>query len=328
MREAATFNAEGIHYLALDSFTPRGLKSICATPNHLRTVSDDDRAGDVASALAWLSGQPGVDVQRLGLIGRSHGAQAVLASLNAAHERWKRQPVRPSAAIALYPGCAAYNKLWSYEVQTPLHLMIGELDDWTPAAACATLAARIRRQSVRPRFEFTVYPESHHAFDGVGPVALNTSAANSAKGAAMAGGNPVTREAARRGMFEFFAQEWRMSPRMAHAQRFHSHHTPPPAASGWADIGDFSRVPLSARGQERYQHFLTQPRPRAFAIGSKGNWAMAINDPVAMRTALSYCQVNGSRCALYAVDENVVWQPLEGTAAPLRPTSPKAPSTD
>ena len=68
-----------------------------------------------------------------------------------------------------------------------------------------------------------------------------------------------------------------------------------------------------------------QLRGWGFGAGRQPTPALVI---VAMRTAPSYCQVNGSRCTLYAVDDTVVWQPLEGPSAPRRITSPAAPSAD
>ena len=48
-------------------------------------------------------------------------------------------------------------------------------------------------------------------------------------------------------------------------------------------------MPISATGQERYAHFLTLPKPRAFVVYEDGNWRFYCRDPEAMTKALDYC---------------------------------------
>jgi hypothetical protein len=85
------------------------------------------------------------------------------------------------------------------------------------------------------------------------------------------------------------------------------HTLPVPAASGFADAGDVDAVPLSAAGKERYAHFLTLARPRAFAVLEDGGWRFWAADPDAMTKTLDDCARAGKRCWLYAVDDRVVW---------------------
>ena len=82
---------------------------------------------------------------------------------------------------------------------------------------------------------------------------------------------------------------------------------PPP--SGFADIADASRVPVSNAGKVAYAKFLDMAEPRAFAVSSKGGFGFARGDYAAGR-ALGNCQRNnGNTCALYAVNDVVVWKP-------------------
>ena len=66
-------------------------------------------------------------------------------------------------------------------------------------------------------------------------------------------------------------------------------------------------VPISDAGRERYAHFLTLPKPRAFVVYEDGGWRFYSRDPEAMTKALDYCARQGRRCWLYAVDDRVVW---------------------
>ena len=79
-----------------------------------------------------------------------------------------------------------------------------------------------------------------------------------------------------------------------------------PAASGFADIQDAAKVPLSAQNQSNYQKFLGLPLPRAFAVSDKGGWGSSTGD-YAVGRALGNCQRHGTNCRLYAVDNDVVW---------------------
>jgi len=81
---------------------------------------------------------------------------------------------------------------------------------------------------------------------------------------------------------------------------------PRPAASGFADVKDTSRVPVNAQSLAAYQKFLDGPLPRAFAVSELGGWGYAAGD-YAHGKALGNCQRHHGSCRLYAVDNDVVW---------------------
>jgi hypothetical protein len=81
-----------------------------------------------------------------------------------------------------------------------------------------------------------------------------------------------------------------------------------PPRTDWAAIDDVSRLPLKAKGQESYRKFLKARYPRALAIGPKGEFSWASNDPQAAGAVLEKCGASAkAACALYAVDDYVVW---------------------
>ncbi len=81
-----------------------------------------------------------------------------------------------------------------------------------------------------------------------------------------------------------------------------------PPASGYADVADTGKVPISAQNKAKgYARFLQAKLPRAFAIGARGAWGYASGD-YAVGKALGYCQRSGQTCRLYAVDDEVVWR--------------------
>jgi hypothetical protein len=80
-----------------------------------------------------------------------------------------------------------------------------------------------------------------------------------------------------------------------------------PADTGFAPLADVRAVPISDAGRERYAHFLSLPKPRAFVIYEDGSWRFYAHDAEAMTKALDYCAREGRRCWLYAADDRVVW---------------------
>ncbi|MFC5498962.1 dienelactone hydrolase family protein [Caenimonas terrae] len=217
-RQAGYFNAEQMNVLVLDSFTPRGQGSICAIPNRQRTVSEEDRRDDVFAAMAWLAAQPQVDASRIAVVGWSHGAQTVLSVLDAADRAVQAQPLRPRAGVAFYPGCRKFLSMRRYALSAPLLLMVGELDDWTPAADCVALGNKLRGPG-RPALDLTVYPGSYHGFDGFAAVGVREDAGNTRSGKATAGGNAAARVLSHARMFDFLAAQLEQPLRLSHEQR-------------------------------------------------------------------------------------------------------------
>jgi dienelactone hydrolase len=102
------------------------------------------------------------------------------------------------------------------------------------------------------------------------------------------------------------------------------HETPVPAPSGFAAIDDVARIPaISDKGRASWSTYLDEPPPKAFAISPHGSWAWRGGDPAAMRVALEHCSKGFAKepCQLYAVDDNVVWQPAAAAAAPASAAS-------
>jgi len=66
-----------------------------------------------------------------------------------------------AAAIGVYPGgCFS---LVQEQVVRPLLVLIGEADDWTPAAACREMVQAMRARGADA--SIVTYPGAHHYFD-------------------------------------------------------------------------------------------------------------------------------------------------------------------
>jgi hypothetical protein len=73
----------------------------------------------------------------------------------------------------------------------------------------------------------------------------------------------------------------------------------------------FAKLPLEQTDSCKalYRAFLEAPAPRAYAVSADGRCGFAGAMPDATQVALRECKsVSGSKCALYAVDSEVVWK--------------------
>lgn len=184
----------GYGVLYTDSFGGRNTVEICSQPQSARTITEFTRRLDVYAALNWLAKQPGVDAQRLAVVGWSHGGQTVLATADRTDALVRDAKVRPRALVAFYPGCRQFLRAPRYEVVAPLYILSGALDDWTAAAPCRVLTGKLQQSQQDLAVKFIEYPDSYHGFDSPLPVRVRTNIGTTQSGKATVGGNPAARE--------------------------------------------------------------------------------------------------------------------------------------
>lgn len=147
--------------LAVDSFGPREIEVNCG--------AFVDQPADAFRALAYLKAQPYVRADHVAVLGFSMGGISVLAAL----ERGSVSGLYPDkfrAGVALYPKCSGSTGLMT----APTLVLIGALDDWTPASDCEAMAAGrselgvARSPGDRSLLRLIVYPDAHHGFDMAG----------------------------------------------------------------------------------------------------------------------------------------------------------------
>lgn len=183
----------GFFVLMPDSFRSRNLGSQCGIAN--RSVrSGRERVADVLAAKAWLQARSDVKPASISLMGWSNGGSTVLAAI-----RRDRRPAdgKPdlARAVAFYPGCRAQVESPGFSTRMPLLILIGEADDWTPAAPCQALAAAASARG--EAVDIKLYKNAYHDFDHPRRViAERKNLAFSARGdgSATAGTNPEARQ--------------------------------------------------------------------------------------------------------------------------------------
>ncbi len=167
------FVQEGHPVLLPDSFGSRGLGSQCSNP--ARGVSPNtSRRTDTVAAVQWLAAQPGTPPGGVVVLGWSNGGSTVLASA----AEGVMPPGLVRGFVAFYPGCRTYARKPRWAPSAPMLIIMGEDDDWTPAAPCRELAARFP-----DRIKLVLIPGAYHDFDAPNrPVTIRRGLAFTANG--------------------------------------------------------------------------------------------------------------------------------------------------
>ena len=153
--------AAGFIVLMPDSYGSRGLGSQCGVKD-LTVRAGRERVADVAAARVWLQQRNDIKPGMISLLGWSGGGSTVLTAI-----RQERTPAdgKPDfkRAIAFYPACRVQSESPSFSARLPLLILMGDADDWTPAAPCSYLAkaAQTRGEQVG----IVLYPGALHDFD-------------------------------------------------------------------------------------------------------------------------------------------------------------------
>ena len=153
---APRFVALGYVLLIVDSFGPRSITERCTPASFDK--EDVDRVMDAYGGLNYLASLPFVDRERIAVVGYSQGAMAALSavSMGGVETLFDRHF---RTAIAYYPGCRSETGA----VSIPTLVLIGALDDWTPARDCEAMMAR--RSGEGAPLRLIVYPGAYHAFN-------------------------------------------------------------------------------------------------------------------------------------------------------------------
>jgi dienelactone hydrolase len=144
--------SKGVAILVVDPFTPRSeLKGVCENLDEKRAAQYFARGGsDALAALNVLKAMPDIDPKHVFLLGYSFGAISALNATDMKNPASKDAKV--AGVIAYYPYC--YDGV---DPSVPVLVLIGEKDDWTPAAKCQAVTGKTD-------FKVVVYPGDTHAF--------------------------------------------------------------------------------------------------------------------------------------------------------------------
>jgi len=154
---------EGYHVLLVDSFNPRGHRTICGIKSR-PVLPNRERPHDAYAALAWMQSQPLVDANRVALAGWSNGAMAMLWSIR--DDADQRPPTLGAdfiAAVGFYPGCIKIGRT-DFKSSIPALLQVGLADRWTLPKPCIALVEDSNRRGGAPML-IDAYEDAAHGFD-------------------------------------------------------------------------------------------------------------------------------------------------------------------
>ncbi len=154
----------GYAVLRLDSFSARGITSVCA-PQSQNLATPVDRSGDVLSAALWLRTRPEIDGARIGVMGMSHGGGTAAAVTRREYERL--YPGLLKASVDYYGACRQPEQHGT----VPLLALAGDADTWGYSArTCQAFAAALAPDQP---MQVVVYPGAVHDFDNPSAIRLN-----------------------------------------------------------------------------------------------------------------------------------------------------------
>jgi len=150
--------AWGYVALLVDSYATRGIQHACTWT---ASATFARRRPDAYGALDFLARQTFVDPRRVAAVGFSAGAWVTLAVAEPNSFELFGTPgsnLRFRAAAAFYPPCGEA----SVRPGIPTLILIGALDDWTPAKDCSRRTDNWGNDG--PPVELVVYPGAYHGF--------------------------------------------------------------------------------------------------------------------------------------------------------------------
>ena len=149
--------AHGYVILLVDSYATRGIEHACTNGAFATFLK---RRPDAYGALVFLAGQSFVDPRRIAAVGFSSGGWLALsvAEPNSFEQFEPSGHLRFRAAVAFNPPC----RQATLRPEIPTLILIGALDDWTPAAHCTSKVAGWGDDG--PPVELVVYPGAYHGF--------------------------------------------------------------------------------------------------------------------------------------------------------------------
>ena len=153
------YNEMGIATFEINSFKSRNVTSTVGNQIKVTTAM---MILDSYKALEELSKHPNIDSNKIAITGWSLGGGVAL------YAGWEplRKAINPThsfaAHLSMYPPCIIEPLNLNF-TSSPIHILIGELDNWTPADKCLEFVNKLYNSGTD--INITVYDDSHHSFD-------------------------------------------------------------------------------------------------------------------------------------------------------------------
>jgi dienelactone hydrolase len=161
---AKALNRAGIATLELDLWGARNM--LGGSTN--RPNTPQETLPDVFAALAYLSQDPMIDADRIGVLGFSWGGVLTLLTATEQYMSMTGAPYRFAGHVAHYPVCWLFNNVPGFELSgltgAPVMIQTGARDDYDLPETCPQLADNLLEQD-KGLVKVKVYKRAHHAWD-------------------------------------------------------------------------------------------------------------------------------------------------------------------
>ena len=161
----------GIATFELNSFKSRGIKSTVGSQTEVTIAA---MILDAYKALEVLSNHPKISKNKISITGWSLGGGVTLFSAWLPLKNAINKNLSFASHLAFYPPCFIDPESIEFS-QSPIHILIGELDNWTPSQPCYELVEKLKNKA---NIDITIYEDSHHSFDRNSSVIVNEKAYN------------------------------------------------------------------------------------------------------------------------------------------------------
>ena len=160
------YQKQGFATFQLNSFKSRGITSTVGSQDEVTIAAV---ILDAYRALEKLAKHPKINKDKVALTGWSLGGGVSLFAGWMPLKKAITDQVSFAAHLAFYPPCFINPENLSF-TKAPIHILIGEADNWTPAKPCINLVEKL---SDKTNISITTYPDAHHGFDSEEPVVWN-----------------------------------------------------------------------------------------------------------------------------------------------------------
>ena len=160
------YQEQGFATFQLNSFKSRGITSTVGSQDEVTIAAV---ILDAYRALEKLSKHPKINKDKVAITGWSLGGGVTLFAGWMPLKKAITNQVSFAAHLAFYPPCFINPENLSF-TKAPMHILIGEADNWTPAKPCVNLVEKL---SEKTNINITTYPNAHHGFDSEEPVVWN-----------------------------------------------------------------------------------------------------------------------------------------------------------
>ena len=160
------YQKAGFATFELKSFKSRDIESTVGSQVEVTTAM---MILDAYRALEKLSEHPNIDKNKVSITGWSLGGAVSLFSAWLPIKNAITKKVSFASHLPIYPPCFVDPENTDF-TDAPIHILIGEIDNWTPAKPCTDFVKKINKKG---NVGLTIYPNAHHSFDSKSKLTQN-----------------------------------------------------------------------------------------------------------------------------------------------------------